>query len=142
MYYLIPVDCCEQRSNYAEQSSSYPGMDEDDQAGKSAKGRARQTVSDKRHLSGPSTKRKKANMNIRTAILYRKNFATLIEESVSNLGVILPCLIVRLPYLRDSPTSLPRFPLISPLHPLPQRNVHDYCAPFAATGAATSARNV
>ena len=57
-------------------------MDEDDQAGKSAKGRARQTVSDKRQLSGPSAKRKKANMNIRTAILYRKNFATLIEESV------------------------------------------------------------
>jgi zinc finger HIT domain-containing protein 1 len=58
-------------------------MDEDDQAGKSAKGRARQTVSDKRQLSGPSAKRKKTNMNIRTAILYRKNFATLIEESVS-----------------------------------------------------------
>jgi zinc finger HIT domain-containing protein 1 len=57
-------------------------MDEDDQAGKSAKGRARQTVSDKRKLSGPGAKRKKANMNIRTAILYRKNFATLIEESV------------------------------------------------------------
>ena len=58
-------------------------MDEDDQAGKSAKGRARQTVSDKRQLSGPSAKRKKTNMNIRTAILYRKNFATLVEESVS-----------------------------------------------------------
>ena len=57
-------------------------MDEDDQAGKSAKGRARQTVSDKRQLSGPGAKRKKANMNIRTAILYRKNFATLVEESV------------------------------------------------------------
>lgn len=63
-------------------------MDQDDQAGKSAKGRARQTVSDKRQLSGPSAKRKKANMNIRTAILYRKNFATLIEESVSG-----PCAI-------------------------------------------------
>jgi len=71
-----------QRSNYAEPSTSYLGMDEDDQAGKSAKGRARQTVSDKRQLSGPSAKRKKVNMNIRTAILYRKNFATLLEESV------------------------------------------------------------
>jgi hypothetical protein len=58
-------------------------MDENDQTGKSAKGRARQTVSDKRQLSGHSAKRKKTNMNIRTAILYRKNFATLIEESVS-----------------------------------------------------------
>jgi zinc finger HIT domain-containing protein 1 len=67
-------------------------MDEDDQAGKSAKGRARQTVSDKRQLSGPSAKRKKANMNIRTAILYRKNFATLIEESVcSPLAIQASC---------------------------------------------------
>lgn len=82
----------EQRSNYAEPSSSYLGMDEDDQAGKSAKGRARQTVSDKRLLSGPSAKRKKANMNIRTAILYRKNFATLVEESVSDLFAIPACL--------------------------------------------------
>ncbi|KAH9068137.1 hypothetical protein EDB83DRAFT_632452 [Lactarius deliciosus] len=80
-----------QRSNYAEPSTSYLGMDEDDQAGKSAKGRARQTVSDKRQLSGPSAKRKKANMNIRTAILYRKNFATLIEESgLVNLPSSMP----------------------------------------------------
>ncbi|KAF8274740.1 hypothetical protein EI94DRAFT_1768573 [Lactarius quietus] len=70
---------------------SYLGMDEDDQAGKSAKGRARQTVSDKRQLSGPGAKRKKANMNIRTAILYRKNFATLIEESgLGNLPSSIP----------------------------------------------------
>ncbi|KAI0249142.1 hypothetical protein BJV78DRAFT_718027 [Lactifluus subvellereus] len=81
-----------ERSNYAEPSSSYLGsMDEDDQAGKSAKGRARQTISDKRLLSGPSAKRKKANMNIRTAILYRKNFATLIEESgLANLPSSIP----------------------------------------------------
>ncbi|KAI0291903.1 hypothetical protein B0F90DRAFT_1812053 [Multifurca ochricompacta] len=70
-----------ERSNYAEPSTSYLGMDEDDQAGKSAKGRSRQTVSDKRQLSGPSAKRKKASMNIRTAILYRKNFGTLLDES-------------------------------------------------------------
>jgi hypothetical protein len=68
-------------------------MDEDDQAGKSAKGRARQTVSDKRQLSGPSAKRKKANMNIRTAILYRKNLSTLIEESVSGTPVRSKCLL-------------------------------------------------
>ena len=69
-------------------------MDEDDQTGKSAKGRARQTVSDKRQLSGPSTKRKKTNMNIRTAILYRKNFATLIEESVSGTYALFPGVLV------------------------------------------------
>jgi len=80
-----------ERSNYAEPSSSYLGMDEDDQTGKSAKGRARQTVSDKRQLAGPSAKRKKTNMNIRTAILYRKNFATLIEESgLANLPSSIP----------------------------------------------------
>ncbi|KAI0279266.1 hypothetical protein BGY98DRAFT_1089241 [Russula aff. rugulosa BPL654] len=80
-----------ERSNYAEPSGSYLGMDEDDQAGKSAKGRARQTVSDKRQLSGPSAKRKKTNMNIRTAILYRKNFATLVEESgLANSPISVP----------------------------------------------------
>jgi hypothetical protein len=72
-------------------------MDQDDQAGKSAKGRARQTVSDKRQLSGPSAKRKKANMNIRTAILYRKNFATLIEESVSGPSAIALYLFMTMP---------------------------------------------
>jgi zinc finger HIT domain-containing protein 1 len=101
---------CGQRSNYAEPSSSYRGTDEDDQAGKSAKGRARQTVSDKRQLSGPSAKRKKANMNIRTAILYRKNFATLIEESVSDTCVMLGCLFITLSQgLASLPSSIPTY---------------------------------
>jgi hypothetical protein len=117
-------------------------MDEDDQAGKSAKGRARQTVSDKRHLSGPSAKRKKANMNIRTAILYRKNFATLIEESVSDLDVILACLIViyrtsgsRQPPSLDTHLSYRRFrslqgtytATVLRLRPLGQLQVQEMC---------------
>ncbi len=85
-------------------------MDEDDQAGKSAKGRARQSVSDKRQLSGPSAKRKKTNMNIRTAILYRKNFATLVEESVSDLFVIPVCLFTTLCQgLANLPSSIPTY---------------------------------
>jgi len=75
-----------QRSNYAEPSASLGGDDDDNDddrsAIKSAKGRARQTISDKRNLSTPGAKKKKSTMNIRTAVLYRKNLATLIEESV------------------------------------------------------------
>jgi hypothetical protein len=85
-------------------------MDEDDQAGKSAKGRARQTVSDKRQLSGPSAKRKKANMNIRTAILYRKNFATLIEESVRGPFAIQACLFMIVSGTRKYPFFDPHLP--------------------------------
>ena len=130
-----------QRSNYAEPTSSYLGMDEDDQAGKSAKGRARQTVSDKRQLSGPSTKRKKANMNIRTAILYRKNFATLIEESVGvSFNRSQDTLLISLP--RDCQTSPPRYPLILTLPLLPLRSRHDHCALFVGIGATTNAKNV
>lgn len=69
-----------QRSNYAEPSASFLG-EEDEEGGKSAKGRARQTISDKRHLNDGG-KKKKSSMAIRTALLYRKNLATLIEESV------------------------------------------------------------
>jgi zinc finger HIT domain-containing protein 1 len=61
---------------------SFLGEEEDDGGGKSAKGRARQTISDKRHLNDGS-KKKKSSMNVRTALLYRKNLATLIDESVS-----------------------------------------------------------
>src|SRR6266403_3514598 len=84
-------------------------MDEDDQAGKSAKGRARQTVSDKRQLSGPNAKRKKTNMNIRTAILYRKNLATLVEESVSG-SLVQACLLTTLCQgLANNPSSIPTY---------------------------------
>lgn len=116
-------------------------MDEDDQAGKSAKGRARQTVSDKRQLSGPGAKRKKANMNIRTAILYRKNFATLIEESVGVpfYGSRSTLLIS---FSRDWQTSPPRYPLTLTLPLRRPGSQRDRCVLSVGIGATTSAKNV
>ena len=56
--------------------------DNDDGGGRSARGKAqaRQTISDKKTYKG--LKKKKATMNVRTAILYKKSFAALLEESV------------------------------------------------------------
>jgi hypothetical protein len=74
------------RSNYAE-ASLLAGEDEEE--GGSKKGRARQTISDKRNLNilgtSAGAKKKKSTMSVRTALLYRKNLATLIEESVRNV---------------------------------------------------------
>jgi zinc finger HIT domain-containing protein 1 len=70
-----------QRSNYTEPSIT---LDNDDEGVISGKNRVRQIVSDKRHLNDPSVKKKKSSMKVRTALLYRKNLATLIEESVSS----------------------------------------------------------
>jgi hypothetical protein len=73
------------RSNYAE-TNLLAGEDDDEGGTKSGKGRARQTISDKRNLnilgSSAAAKKKKSTMSVRTALLYRKNLATLIEESV------------------------------------------------------------
>lgn len=75
-----------QRSNYAEPSASLAGIDvdndEDGAGGKSARGRARETISDKR-TPVFGEKKKKSSMKVRTAVLYRKNFTTLLDESVS-----------------------------------------------------------
>jgi zinc finger HIT domain-containing protein 1 len=58
-------------------------FDDEEEGRKYAKGRARQTISDKRSgAEGASAKKKKSTMNIRTAILYKKNLATLLEDSV------------------------------------------------------------
>lgn len=60
--------------------------DEVEEGGGKYKGRGRQTISDKRNLNilgtSPAARKKKSTMNVRTALLYRKNLATLIEESV------------------------------------------------------------
>ncbi|KAI0319363.1 hypothetical protein OF83DRAFT_811425 [Amylostereum chailletii] len=83
-----------ERSNYAEPSGSSLGMedgDEDEGGGKSTKGRARQTISDKRMASIPGAKKKKSTMNVRSAVLYRKNLATLIDQSgISTLPPHIP----------------------------------------------------
>jgi hypothetical protein len=74
-----------QRTNYAEPSiSAFAGAEDDEVLdGKYGKGRARQTISDKRRVVGGAAVKKKSSMNVRTALLYRKNLATLIDESVS-----------------------------------------------------------
>jgi hypothetical protein len=81
---------CEQRSNYAEPSILAGVGDEDEEvSNKYSKGRGRQTISDKRQLNlagnSPASRKKKSTMNVRTALLYRKNLATLIDESVCSL---------------------------------------------------------
>ncbi|KAI0710108.1 hypothetical protein C8Q76DRAFT_741041 [Earliella scabrosa] len=79
-----------ERSNYSEPTGSGAASgaggegDEDDEGvapgGRTAKGRARQaTISDKRQWDG--RKPKKSTMNVRTAILYKKNLAVLLDES-------------------------------------------------------------
>ncbi|KAJ4480047.1 hypothetical protein J3R30DRAFT_3656964 [Lentinula aciculospora] len=76
-----------EKSNYNESAPLSVGEDDDDPTtGKYSKGRARQTlISDKRNLklkgNSPAATKKKSTMNVRGALLYRKNLATLIEES-------------------------------------------------------------
>ena len=73
-----------QRSNYAEPTGTTSfAADDDEEAvgGRTTKGRARQTISDKR--AAEHGRKKKSTMGIRTAVLYKKNFALLLEESVS-----------------------------------------------------------
>ncbi|GBE88258.1 hypothetical protein BKA93DRAFT_827365 [Sparassis latifolia] len=73
-----------ERSNYTEPSDAlFHGLGEDEDGGaggRSAKGRARRTVSDKRQWDGKK-KPKKSSMNVRTAVLYKKNLAVLLDES-------------------------------------------------------------
>ncbi|KAF8623685.1 hypothetical protein AX17_007383 [Amanita inopinata Kibby_2008] len=73
-----------ERSNYTE--PTILPFDDDEDMGRNAKGRARQTISDKRNLNirgnSPAAKKKKSTMNVRTALLYRKSLATWVEESV------------------------------------------------------------
>ncbi|KAI0749499.1 hypothetical protein C8Q80DRAFT_1162332 [Daedaleopsis nitida] len=79
-----------ERSNYSEPAGvgaatgAGGDLDDDDEGvapgGRSTKGRARQaTISDKRHWDGK--KPKKSTMNVRTAILYKKNLSVLLDES-------------------------------------------------------------
>lgn len=72
-----------QRSNYSEPSAAVGAEeDEENSSGRAGKGRARQAISDRR--AAEAGKRKKSTMNVRTAVLYKKSFAVLLEESVSS----------------------------------------------------------
>ncbi|KAF9453465.1 hypothetical protein P691DRAFT_755521 [Macrolepiota fuliginosa MF-IS2] len=75
-----------ERSNYSEANVASISDDEGGDGGGSKHGRARQTISDKRTNlvipgTSPAALRKKSTMNVRTALLYKKNLATLIDES-------------------------------------------------------------
>lgn len=72
-----------QRSNYSEPSLGLAGAEDEGEAGgsRATKGRARQALSDKR--AAELGKKKKSTMNVRTAVLYKKSFAVLLEESAS-----------------------------------------------------------
>ncbi|KZP31838.1 hypothetical protein FIBSPDRAFT_925662 [Athelia psychrophila] len=93
-----------ERSNYAEPTVSFLGEDDGE---KSAKGRARQTISDPRNLADGG-KKKKSSMNVRTAVLYRKNLATLIDESgIASLPSNVPTyLTAATPPPKDPPRLL------------------------------------
>lgn len=79
---VLTVDI--QRSNYVEATL----VAEDDEAGTAGASRrgGRQLISDKRNLTIPGTSpaatKKKSTMNVRTALLYQKNLAKHIEDSV------------------------------------------------------------
>jgi len=111
------------RSNYAE-STLLAG--EDSEEGSSKKGRARQTISDKRNLnilgSSAAAKKKKSTMNVRSALLYRKNLATLIEESVRNA------------------TCSPRSDLMSSFRPVPEYCISATICSYVLDCAHTSVR--
>ncbi|TFK40244.1 hypothetical protein BDQ12DRAFT_734250 [Crucibulum laeve] len=76
-----------ERSNYSAPNTLLTGEDAEEGHGR---GRARQTISDKRTLNIPGTspaaKKKKTTHNVRTALVYRKTLAELIDESkIANL---------------------------------------------------------
>ncbi|KAI0091345.1 hypothetical protein BDY19DRAFT_984244 [Irpex rosettiformis] len=71
-----------ERSNYSEPSTLLGQAVDDDEetgGGRATKGRARQPISDRR--AAEKGRKKKSTMNIRTAVLYKKNLALLIDES-------------------------------------------------------------
>ncbi|EIW57368.1 uncharacterized protein TRAVEDRAFT_37862 [Trametes versicolor FP-101664 SS1] len=70
-----------ERSNYSEPAGAGAGGEDEDEhgvapGGRTAKGRARQTI-----ISDKGKKPKKSSMNVRTAVLYKKTLAVLIEDS-------------------------------------------------------------
>ncbi|KAJ7758872.1 hypothetical protein DFH07DRAFT_741463 [Mycena maculata] len=92
-----------ERSNYSEPSAH---VGEEDEDGKYTKGRARQLISEKHIVNIPGVKKKKSTMNVRTALLYRKNFAALVEES--NIASLPPTIPTYLTAQAPAPTYPPR----------------------------------
>ncbi|KZV64375.1 hypothetical protein PENSPDRAFT_677746 [Peniophora sp. CONT] len=81
-----------ERSNYSEVPAAQ--LEEDEEDGPSSKqrtkGRARVPISDKR-VEALGGKKKKSSHDVRSAVLYRKNLATLIDESgIADLPPTVP----------------------------------------------------
>ncbi|PAV16462.1 zinc HIT-type [Pyrrhoderma noxium] len=78
-----------ERTNYTEPTISLVGISYGE-GGMSARGRARETISDKRVVEGV-TRKKTQSKAVRDALVYRKNLSTLIEESgISRLPPTVP----------------------------------------------------
>ncbi|KAF8842061.1 hypothetical protein BDN67DRAFT_966227 [Paxillus ammoniavirescens] len=109
-----------ERTNYAASTLlNDPDTDPESTSNQKSKSRARQAViSDKRTFGTPNEgKRKKSSMNVRTAILYRKGFPTLIEESG----------------LASLPSNVPSYLTASaPPPPIPPRRLCSVCGYKAA----------
>ncbi|KAF7303766.1 HIT-type domain-containing protein [Mycena indigotica] len=89
-----------EKSNYEE--PNFTAGDEEE-TGNHSKGRARTLISEKRNFNIPGLKRKKSSMSVRSALIYRKNFSTLLEDF--NLDATTPSyLTVQAP----SPSYPPR----------------------------------
>ncbi|KAI0036559.1 hypothetical protein K488DRAFT_40881 [Vararia minispora EC-137] len=78
-----------ERSNYLEESSGQFEADKDEESVKTTKGRV--LISDRRLAMLDGGRRKKSTHDVRSAVLYRKNLATLIDESgIADLPASIP----------------------------------------------------
>ncbi|TCD60904.1 hypothetical protein EIP91_009315 [Steccherinum ochraceum] len=95
-----------ERSNYAETSGAQGAAeeDEDEAGGRPTKGRGRQAISDK--LMPEGGRKKKSAMVIRTAVLYKKTFNTLLDEA--DLESYSPSVATYLTATAPPPTHPPR----------------------------------
>ncbi|EJD06773.1 uncharacterized protein FOMMEDRAFT_138604 [Fomitiporia mediterranea MF3/22] len=93
-----------ERTNYTEPTASLAGIGLGESAA-SARGRARETISDKRIIDGGARK-KAQSKNVRDALVYRKNLATLIEES--GIAKLPPNVPTYLTAAAPPPTEPPR----------------------------------
>ncbi|KAG6373416.1 hypothetical protein JVT61DRAFT_6565 [Boletus reticuloceps] len=110
-----------ERTNYAASSLlNEPDSDPEASSTQKSKFRARQTViSDKRTFPTVSAaKKKKSSMNVRTAILYRKGIAALIDESgIASIGPTQPSyLTASAPAPAVPPRMLCTVPTMCPHH--------------------------
>ncbi|KAL5525883.1 hypothetical protein ACEPAG_7221 [Sanghuangporus baumii] len=93
-----------ERTNYTEPAVSLAGIGVGESAA-SARGRARETISDKRVIEG-APRKKTQSKNVRDALVYRKNLATLIEES--GIARLPPSVPTYLTAVAPPPTEPPR----------------------------------